>query len=112
MISEIEFQKMLSELREKNRKNIFFKSKMESMIERREKSTKGEFFYISEKYLLSGPSIKKKMQAISKICFRLSKDKKSKKLRTIFYLLNEEKRKFGLATVDIPGQLQNELRND
>lgn len=112
MISEKEFQEMIVKFRDKNKKNPFFKSKMQSMIERREKSSKGEFFFVSEKYKSASQKEKKILVALSKSFFRLISDKRNKRMRAIFISLNEQKRFGGFTMVDIPGQLENELRHE
>lgn len=110
MISEKEFQEMIEKFRDKNKKNPFFKSKMQSVIERREKSSNGEFFFVSENYKMATEKEKKILVALSKSFFRLIDDRENKRLRAIFISLNEQKRLGGFTTVDIPGQLENELR--
>lgn len=111
MIGDKEFQEMLLAAREKNKKNPNFKSKMAAMIERRELSNAGKFLFVSEKYFKSSEKVKKILRSLSQACARLKDNKKDKRLRAIFYSLNEKKRAFGLRSLDIPGQLENEVRS-
>ena len=95
--------KMLLNLREKNKSNPFFVPMHESYSERCKKDEAGQFFRVTEKYIELSREDKKKMVNLG-IVSRRAIEQKKRNLKILFYSLNEEKRKLGLRSDDIPGR--------
>lgn len=98
--------------RERNKKNPYFKSKMQSIIERQEKDKSGEYFRISEEYLFLDKDNKRKMVSLGQVIFKLKRSPKDKRLRAIFYVLNELKRNLGFNYMLVPAYCNHEPKYD
>ena len=99
---------LLAKIKAKNAANPFFKSKLEAVAERQQKDDAGEFYRLSEAYLSLSLDDKKKV--INLISLAQNKRLKTdKRMKAIFYKLNDWKRSNKWGATIFPGYGEHQI---